>query len=98
MQVKTFKENLRKLRPVRKDSPFQASNPLFEEEKVPEEEAQIAESEYMHETGSTTKQTVSPTELYNRVKDTVNGLLYKLNLRKRPKPQLEEIEIEEEVD
>jgi hypothetical protein len=105
MQVKTFKENLRKLRPVRKDSPFQTPNPFAaQEEQVTEEQPEIEEEYVQLEDGSearikgVVKSSPSPIEVYNRVKDTVTTVLDKLGIRKKPKPKFEEIEIESNAE
>lgn len=109
MQVKTFKENLRKLKPVRKDSPFQTPNPFAaQEEQVTEEQPEMVEEFVQLEDGTearVTKPSLTPAELYAKVKtaasgvsEAINGLLVRAGLRKKPKPKLEEIEIESNAE
>jgi hypothetical protein len=106
MQVKTFKENLRKLKPVGKGSPFQTPYPLStqEEQQVTEEQPEMVEEFVELKDGTEariTKPSLTPAELYAKVKtaasgvsEAINGLLVRAGLRKKQKPKFEEIEIE----
>ena len=100
MQIKPFRENLRKLKPVGKGSPFNAKNPLFHDEEEQPEEPTVDELEQVQEPALAheAKTSPTPTEVYNKVKDTVTTVLDRLGVRKKWKPELEEIEIESNVE